>query len=206
MSDELKPCPYCRGTTLLVERLDYTACYVVCESEVGPSGVCGARGPIAVQDSDEEEEVPGYAGAVREWNRRPATDESAKPVEQIEDALDAIMKTGDRLADLQEAIDATYPADAEQKDRWRAAGHFHRINSKRISISLALADARTAIAALQPASTASAEAVIDRRQRLGEALRKKLWTMQGESQESGVDWPDSRNVDEVLHVLFSVLK
>lgn len=69
MSEELKPCPFCGGTDTFVERLDYSAAYVQCDSSIGEHCACLARGPVGVQD-DDGEEIPGGAAAIRAWNRR----------------------------------------------------------------------------------------------------------------------------------------
>lgn len=66
---KLLPCPFCGGTDAFVERLDYTASYVHCDSDVGHGCACMARGPISVQDDDGEEQ-PGKAGAIAAWNLR----------------------------------------------------------------------------------------------------------------------------------------
>ncbi|WP_321878433.1 Lar family restriction alleviation protein [Paraburkholderia bannensis] len=68
---ELKPCPFCGGTEQFVERLDYSACYVQCDSPVGDGEACCMRGPIGVQDGDGEE-MPGRDAAIRAWNERAA--------------------------------------------------------------------------------------------------------------------------------------
>lgn len=68
---ELKPCPFCGKSDAFVERLDHTACFVQCEGRVGSTEVCGMRGPIGVQEGDDEE-MPGRAAAVRAWNERAA--------------------------------------------------------------------------------------------------------------------------------------
>lgn len=65
MSDEraeLLPCPFCGGIDLFVEREDFTAAFVFCNS-------CSTRGPIECQESDNEE-TPGEANARRIWNTR----------------------------------------------------------------------------------------------------------------------------------------
>lgn len=71
MSDELKPCPFCGGTGAFVERLDYSSSYVQCDSKVSDGCHCMARGPVACQENDDEE-LPGEAGAIANWNRRAA--------------------------------------------------------------------------------------------------------------------------------------
>lgn len=63
MIDQLKPCPFCGGNDMYVERADNTACFVICND-------CQTRGPIEVQESDDEE-IPGHDGAITAWNRRP---------------------------------------------------------------------------------------------------------------------------------------
>lgn len=78
LNDKLLPCPFCGGTEAYVERLDYSAAYVQCDSDVGDGCSCQARGPIAVQD-DDDEEVPGGAGAVRAWNQRATPAPQAAP-------------------------------------------------------------------------------------------------------------------------------
>jgi len=65
----LNPCPFCGGKESFIERLDYSAAYVQCDSEVSPGVACMARGPVGMQESDDED-VPGSDAAVREWNRR----------------------------------------------------------------------------------------------------------------------------------------
>jgi hypothetical protein len=90
--EELKPCPFCGGTDLFVERLDYTACFVQCDSSVGEHEACCMRGPVGMQD-DDDEETPGNAAAIRAWNRRAAlTAEkvAAEPVAIVRDNPDDI--------------------------------------------------------------------------------------------------------------------
>ena len=69
MTIELKPCPFCGGQDLFIERLDYSSAFVQCDSEVSPGCACMARGPVGGQD-DDGEDVPGAESAAREWNRR----------------------------------------------------------------------------------------------------------------------------------------
>ena len=66
---ELKPCPFCGGQDLFIERLDISSAFVQCDSEVSPGCACMARGPVCGQD-DDGEDVPGAESAAREWNRR----------------------------------------------------------------------------------------------------------------------------------------
>jgi hypothetical protein len=68
MTDELLPCPFCALSDSFVERSDFSSAYVMCNA-------CCARGPIALQD-DDDEEVPGEAGARDAWNRRAAPNPS----------------------------------------------------------------------------------------------------------------------------------
>lgn len=70
--------------------------------------------------------------------------------EAREDATHELIQAESRLADLQKALDATYPKHAGEKDRWRAAGHFHRINSAILSATFSIQDARALIAAPTP--------------------------------------------------------
>ncbi|KVP71081.1 hypothetical protein WJ92_28030 [Burkholderia ubonensis] len=84
------PCPFCGGTDIFVERLDYTACFVQCNSIVNAGEACGMRGPIGIQDSDDEE-MPGRGAAFREWNRRAASrveQPAAAPIHSDDLAVD----------------------------------------------------------------------------------------------------------------------
>ncbi|MBX8475375.1 hypothetical protein K5D38_11335 [Pseudomonas cichorii] len=72
MSDELKPCPSCGQQEAFVEQLDSDASVVICQGRVGKHSACLARGPVGVQESDNESQ-PGYAAAVREWNQSAAS-------------------------------------------------------------------------------------------------------------------------------------
>lgn len=67
----LLPCPFCGGTDTYVERLDYSAAYVQCDSRIDEHCACLARGPVGVQD-DDGEEIPGAAAAIRAWNEQAA--------------------------------------------------------------------------------------------------------------------------------------
>lgn len=65
----LLPCPFCGQSDFLVERLDYSASVVICQGMLDEHSACLARGPVGLQDDDEEDQ-PGYVAAVREWNER----------------------------------------------------------------------------------------------------------------------------------------
>lgn len=58
----LKPCPFCQGTAMFVERATLCDAYVMCND-------CGAHGPTECQESDDED-VPGEKAARSAWNRR----------------------------------------------------------------------------------------------------------------------------------------
>lgn len=58
----LKACLFCRSVDTFVERSDFTSAYIICNN-------CGARGPVAVRESDDEE-TPGEASARDSWNAR----------------------------------------------------------------------------------------------------------------------------------------
>lgn len=68
---ELLPCPFCGGTDAFIERLNYEAAYVQCDSSINEHDACLARGPIGVQE-DEDDEIPGAAAAIRAWNEQSA--------------------------------------------------------------------------------------------------------------------------------------
>lgn len=73
MSDELKllPCPFCGGTEAFVERLNYSAAYIQCDSSINEHDACLARGPVGVQE-DDDEDIPGGAAAIKAWNEQAA--------------------------------------------------------------------------------------------------------------------------------------
>lgn len=73
---EIAPCPFCGTTDQFVERRDYSSCYVQCDGNARDGMTCGARGPIGVQDSDDEE-MPGQAAAIRAWNARAQSHRAA---------------------------------------------------------------------------------------------------------------------------------
>jgi hypothetical protein len=77
--DKLEPCPFCGGSDTFVERLDYSAAYVQCDSRIDEHCACLARGPVGVQD-DDGEEIPGAAAAVRAWNDQAARRASASQI------------------------------------------------------------------------------------------------------------------------------
>jgi len=90
-SERLLPCPFCGKQDAYVERYDYSSSYVVCDGEVEPGCACLARGPLAVQDADDEE-IPGKEAAIRAWNTRA---QSSGPVVAVisVDELNDLRKT-----------------------------------------------------------------------------------------------------------------
>ncbi len=72
----LAPCPFCGQQDAFVEQLDSDASVVICQGRVGEHSACLARGPVGIQE-DENETQPGHDAAVREWNRQ-----SSKSAEQ----------------------------------------------------------------------------------------------------------------------------
>jgi len=66
---ELKNCPWCKSTIGLVINADLCECrqhkwiYVQCER-------CGAKGPHALQEDDEEKLVEARKAAINWWNDR----------------------------------------------------------------------------------------------------------------------------------------
>jgi hypothetical protein len=69
VNNRLLPCPFCGQQDAFVEQLDSDASVVICQGSIDEHSACLARGPVAVQESADEEQ-PGYEGAIREWNRR----------------------------------------------------------------------------------------------------------------------------------------
>lgn len=69
MAEELKPCPFCGQSDFLIEQLDGCSSVVICQGMVDEHSACLARGPVAIQDDDGEEQ-PGKGAAIREWNTR----------------------------------------------------------------------------------------------------------------------------------------
>lgn len=66
----LAPCPFCGGSEIFVERVDYSSCYVICND-------CSARGPVSCDENDADAEAsendfvdPGELPARRLWNQR----------------------------------------------------------------------------------------------------------------------------------------
>lgn len=68
---ELLPCPFCGQQDAFVEQLDSDASVVICQGSISSHSACLARGPVGVQESDDEEQ-PGKDSAIREWNNRVA--------------------------------------------------------------------------------------------------------------------------------------
>lgn len=94
MAEELKPCPFCGGTEAFVERLDYSAAYVQCDSLIDEHSACLARGPVGVQD-DDGEDIPGAAAAIRAWNAQAASRATPpSPSTAASDALRDIASNG----------------------------------------------------------------------------------------------------------------
>lgn len=128
---ELLPCPFCGGTDTFIERLDYSAAYVQCDSQIDEHCACLMRGPVGVQDNDGEE-IPGAAAAARAWNRRatPSSDcalpplpephwtktqsYTAEQVEQIRrEAVEALQaELAATQASLETAVQAAWTANA----------------------------------------------------------------------------------------------
>lgn len=91
MAEELKPCPFCGGTEAFVERLDYSAAYVQCDSRIDEHSACLARGPVGVQD-DDGEEIPGAAAAIRAWNAQAAARATPPSPSTAEDEMPPLPK------------------------------------------------------------------------------------------------------------------
>lgn len=68
---ELLPCPFCGQQDAFAEQLDSDASVVICQGRIDEHSACLARGPVSVQESEDEDQ-PGKVGAIREWNRRAA--------------------------------------------------------------------------------------------------------------------------------------
>ena len=93
MTIELKPCPFCGGKDLFIERLDYSSAFVQCDSEVSPGCACMARGPVGGQD-DDGEDVPGAESAARGWNRRAELADAQAEIARLRGALEKIVEFG----------------------------------------------------------------------------------------------------------------
>ncbi|KAF1004384.1 MAG: hypothetical protein GAK36_00053 [Pseudomonas sp.] len=78
---ELLPCSFCGQQDAFVEQLDSDSSVVICQGRVDEHSACLARGPVGIQESEDELQ-PGYDAAVREWNRRakPAAQPQGEPV------------------------------------------------------------------------------------------------------------------------------
>lgn len=76
ISVSLLPCPFCGQQDAFVEQLDSDSSVVICQGRVGEHSACLARGPVGVQQHDYEDQ-PGHDEAVKEWNRRAATQHQA---------------------------------------------------------------------------------------------------------------------------------
>ena len=93
-SERLLPCPFCGKQDAYVERYDYSSSYVVCDGEVEPGCACLARGPLAVQDADDEE-IPGKEAAIRAWNTRAQSSGPVVAVSELEKLVGSWMITRD---------------------------------------------------------------------------------------------------------------
>ena len=69
MADKLKACPFCGQSDFLIKQLDGCSSVVICQGMVDEYSACLARGPVAIQDDDGEEQ-PGRDAAIRDWNTR----------------------------------------------------------------------------------------------------------------------------------------
>jgi len=74
---QMLPCPFCNQQDAFVEQLDSDASVVICQGRVGEHEACLCRGPVGVQQSDEEDQ-PGHGEAVRLWNLRAAPAEDVR--------------------------------------------------------------------------------------------------------------------------------
>jgi len=110
--EALAPCPFCGGTEAFVERADYSSAFVVCDSRVDEHSVCMARGPIAVQD-DDGEEIPGQAGAIREWNRRAALANQPAPTVPADARLREQLALKERSLEIACSVIAHQPAQEQ---------------------------------------------------------------------------------------------
>jgi len=63
MSEELKPCPWCKGTELSLSERSHNNVMLVCENNN-----CRAEGPWAKIEGDADP----YTIALKAWNTRPA--------------------------------------------------------------------------------------------------------------------------------------
>lgn len=97
ITSELLPCPFCGQQDAFVEQLDSDASVVICQGRIDEHSACLARGPVAVQQSEDEDQ-PGFDEAIREWNNRvalaqqpaPATvPDAAKVIDALEEAYAA---------------------------------------------------------------------------------------------------------------------
>ena len=88
MKQELKPCPFCGGANVRVERADITACLVMCND-------CVTHGPTSCTENNEQsileeenDKYPGYYAAIRLWNARTADKQTLEVMELMAAADD----------------------------------------------------------------------------------------------------------------------
>lgn len=125
---ELLPCPFCGQQDAFVEQLDADASVVICQGRIDEYSACLARGPVGVQESEEEDQ-PGRDAAIRDWNRRaaitqqpapPAAETSVQLLAEIRkrlqwyDGVDFV-----RMADVECVLAEAVSAATEQPDALR---------------------------------------------------------------------------------------
>lgn len=79
MAAQLSPCPHCGQQDAFVEQLDSDASVVICQGRIDEHSACLARGPVGVQQHECEDQ-PGHDQAVKEWNKRAATQPHPDPI------------------------------------------------------------------------------------------------------------------------------
>ncbi|MGE8110848.1 Lar family restriction alleviation protein [Pseudomonas sp. NPDC086566] len=79
MAAKLSPCPFCGQHDAFVEQLDSDASVVICQGRIDEYSACLARGPVGVQQHEDEVQ-PGRDQAVKEWNKRAAAVPHPEPI------------------------------------------------------------------------------------------------------------------------------